>query len=166
VLTGHLVEMINSFDLRFPDDEACWQYLEATLWPNGPVCPKCDSVGDAAPWKPRPHRWQCRYCGAQFHVAQETALKGAHLPLRSWFEAIYLLETTPNISSVALGRALGIGQKTAWSVSRRIRDRMMTADRGLLRGIVAAVEELGSKPRKRRQNSANHHSAPRYRREV
>jgi hypothetical protein len=37
-----------SFNLRFPDDDACWAFLESTLWPNGPVCPRCESVGNAA----------------------------------------------------------------------------------------------------------------------
>jgi transposase-like protein len=134
---------ILSFRFRFPDDNACWTYLEQTLWPQGPVCPKCDSVGDATRWKPRPHRWQCR-CGAQFHVAQGTAIEGTHLPMQSWFLAIHLLATTPGLSSVELARQLHVRQKTAWSMRRRI--RQMQAEHGhLVRGIVAAAEEFGGK---------------------
>jgi transposase-like protein len=126
-----------SFNLRFPDDNACWTFLEDSLWPNGPACPRCESVGDAAPWKPRPHRWQCRACGAQFHVAQETPIAHSHLPMQLWFVAIYLVATSPRISSVELARNLDVGQKTAWSVRQRI-DRLMVEDGGLLRRIVGA----------------------------
>jgi transposase-like protein len=138
ILTGRLIRMVPfTFMLRFPDEEACWAFLEETLWPLGPACPKCDSIGNAARWKPRPHRWQCRKCNAQFHVAQETALRGSHIPMDVWFKAVYLVVTSVRVPSKVLAEVLEIREKTAWSMRKRIR-RLMVQDRGLVRQIVAA----------------------------
>lgn len=128
-----------SFLLRFPDDESCWSFLECLLWPRGPVCPKCGSVGDAAPWKPRPHRWQCRRCGNQFHVAQQTALLKSRVPMHRWFNVISLMAECPRISASELARQLGLRQKTAGSMRRRIIKRLMIEDAGLLEKIIEAA---------------------------
>jgi hypothetical protein len=128
-----------SFLLRFPDDESCWSFLECLLWPRGPVCPKCGSVGDATPWKPRPHRWQCRRCGNQFHVAQQTALLKSRVPMHRWFNVISLMAECPRISASELARQLGLRQKTAGSMRRRIIKRLMIEDAGLLEKIIEAA---------------------------
>ena len=99
---------------QFPDDEACWAHLEALRWPSGPVCPKCGSI-DNAHKVGRAHYLQCNPCGAKFKVTHGTALEGTHLPMRSWFTALYLIAaSSKGISSVKLGKHLGVGQKTAW----------------------------------------------------
>jgi hypothetical protein len=73
--------------------------------------------------------------------------------MRSWFTALYLLAvSSKGLSSVALGRHLGIGQKTAWFLGHRIR-AMMADDTGLLRGIVEADETYIGGKRKRGQQS-------------
>ena len=67
-------------------------------------------------------------------------MEGSHLPMRMWFTAIYIIATSSKrISSVKLGERLGIGQKTAWFLGKRIQ-RMMEDKEGLLRGIVDAEE--------------------------
>ena len=138
---------------RFPDDDACWAHLEAVRWPAGAVCPKCGSIGQATRMT-RPHYWQCRACRAAFTVAMGTALEGTHLPMRTWFTALYLVAgSSKGVSSVKLGEHLGIGQKTAWFLGQRIR-RMMEDKDGLLRGIVEVDETyLGGKKRPKGQAS-------------
>jgi hypothetical protein len=76
------------------------------------------------------------------------------LPMRTWFTALYLLAvSSKGLSSVALGRHLGIGQKTAWFLGHRIR-AMMADDTGLLRGIVEANQTYVGGKRKRGQKSS------------
>jgi Transposase zinc-ribbon domain len=129
-----------TFMLRFPDEDVCWKFLEDTFWPRGPACLSCGSIGDAAPWKPRPHRWQCRACGNQFHAAQETALAGSHVRMDLWFQAMYVMALNPSLSAKALSGALDLRrEKTAWSMQQRIR-KLITQDSILVRNIVAAVE--------------------------
>lgn len=140
---------------QFPDDDACWRHLEAVRWPGGPACPKCGNVG-ATSSVGRAHYHGCRGCGSKFTVAFGTALEGTHLPMRTWFTALYLLAvSSKGLSSAALARHLGIGQKTAWFLLHRIRSMMGGNDPGgLLRGIVEADETyVGGKARKRGQAS-------------
>lgn len=84
-----------------------------------------------------------------FTVAFGTPMEGTHLPMRTWFTAISLLAvSSKGLSSVALARHLGIGQKTAWFLGQRIR-AMMADDSGMLRGVVEADETYVGGRRKR-----------------
>jgi transposase-like protein len=143
---------VMAFLKQFPDDDACWSHLERVRWPDGPICPKCGNVGPTMKCG-RAHYHLCKACNAKFTVAMGTPLEGTHLPMRTWFTALYLLAvSSKGLSSVALGRHLGIGQKTAWFLGHRIR-AMMADDTGLLRGIVEADETYIGGKRKRGQKS-------------
>ena len=141
------------FLAQFPDDDACWAHLEAVRWPEGPICPKCGSIGGAHKVG-RAHYRRCNACRAKFTVAMGTPLEGTHLPMRVWFTALYLVAaSSKGISSVKLAEHLGIGQKTAWFLGQRIR-RMMEDKDGLLAGIVEVDETcLGGKTRPKGQAS-------------
>ena len=141
-----------AFLKQFPDDDACWSHLESVRWPDGPICPKCGNLGPTRKCG-RAHYHLCKACNAKFTVAMGTPLEGTHLPMRTWFTALYLLAvSSKGLSSVALGRHLGIGQKTAWFLGHRIR-ALMADDTGLLRGIVEADETSIGDKRKRGQKS-------------
>src|SRR3954447_1108598 len=88
-------------------------------------------------------------CRRKFTVLHGTPFEGTHLPLRTWFTALYLIAaSSKGVSSVKLGQHLGIGQKTAWFLGQRIR-RMMEDKDGLLRGVVEVDETyMGGKRRK------------------
>jgi hypothetical protein len=90
----------------------------------------------------RPHRWRCAACGCWFHAAQGTVIEGTHLPLVAWFAAVQLLAEVPRLSSARLGRALGLRQKTAWSLARRA--RQLAAEDPLLHRIIVDVAHYGT----------------------
>ena len=141
-----------AFLKQFPDDDACWSHLERVRWPDGPICPKCGNLGPTRKCG-RAHYHLCKACNAKFTVAMGTPLEGTHLPMRTWFTALYLLAvSSKGLSSVALGRHLGIGQKTAWFLGHRIR-ALMADETGLVRGIVEADETSIGGKRKRGQKS-------------
>ena len=141
-----------SFLKRFPDDDACWRHLEHLRWPNGPVCLQCGHTGPTSKCG-REHYHRCKACGYRFTVAFGTPLEGTHLPMRTCFTAMYLMVVaSKGLSSVALGRHLGIGQKTAWFLGHRIR-AMMEDKSGLLNGIVEADETYVGGQRKQGQKS-------------
>jgi transposase-like protein len=139
-----------TFLARFPDDASCWAHLEAIRWPQGPVCPGCGSVADSH-LVGRVHYRRCNGCRRKFTVLHGTPFEGTHLPLRTWFTALYLIAaSSKGVSSVKLGQHLGIGQKTAWFLGQRIR-RMMEDKDGLLRGVVEVDETyMGGKRRNSR----------------
>ena len=64
---------------------------------------------------------QCNRCKKQTSPTAGTIFHATKLPLTLWFAAIHLIVTAKNgISSVELGRRLGVKQPTAWAVEHKI----------------------------------------------
>ena len=65
--------------------------------------------------------YQCNRCKEQTSPTAGTIFHATKLPLTLWFAAIHLIVTAKNgISSVELGRRLGVKQPTAWAVKHKI----------------------------------------------
>src|SRR5215207_8247701 len=109
---------------HFHSEEAAFQHLEKLLWPNGPVCPHCGSMGKHYNlWKTRTGRWKCQDCRKQFRVTVGTVFECAKIPLNKMLQAVYLLcSSKKGISSHQLHRTLGVTYKSAWFLSHRIRE--------------------------------------------
>ena len=152
---------IRDFQSRFPTDEACRAHMEALRWPQGPVCPRCGSVGEATRSTHDPRIWRCRPCRHEFRVTDGTAMEGTHLPLTTWFTAMYLIanssctKRTPKgvkgMSALKLKDWLGVSYKTAWFLGHRIRQMFTDGTATKLTGIVEADETYigGRKPKGR-----------------
>jgi transposase-like protein len=97
------------FSGSISDDDASSAHLEAVRWPHGPVCLLCGSFGNAH-FVGRAHCRRCNGCQTKFKVRHGTPFEGTHLPVWTWFTALYLVAAA---SSVKLADHLGIGQKTA-----------------------------------------------------
>ena len=146
---------MNADQLRemFPDESACRTFLESIIWASGRNCPHCGSEnsyhikGDSA----RPGLYECGKCIRQFTVTTKTPMHSTKLLLWKWLQAMYfMVNSSKGISSVFLGKWIGVSQKTAWRMGHRIR-QMMAADtetHPVLNGIVELDEKfLGGKPR-------------------
>ena len=129
------------FQQRFGDEAACAQYLIATRWPDGFVCPGC-SCGKA--WRLETKAWtfECAGCGRQTSVTAGTIMHHSKLPLTAWFWAAYLMATHSNgISALQLQRQLALGSyKTAWLLCAKLRCSMLAPDRSPLAGLVEVDE--------------------------
>ena len=65
--------------------------------------------------------YQCNRCKKQISPTAGTIFHATKLPLTLWFAAIDLIVTAKNgISSVELGRRLGVKQPPAWAVKHKI----------------------------------------------
>ncbi len=111
---------------HFHSEEAAFHHLEKLLWPNGPVCHHCGSMGKHYNlWKTRTGRWKCQDCRRQFRVTVGTVFECAKIPLNKMLQAVYLLfSSKKGISSHQLHRILGVTYKTAWFLTHRIREAM------------------------------------------
>ena len=113
---------------HFNNEDAAFAYVEARLWPTGPVCPHCgetERVGRMGGSATRKGLHKCYKCRKQFTVRQGTIFESSHLPLNVWLQAIFLIASSKKcISSHQLHRMLGITIKTAWFLSHRIREAM------------------------------------------
>lgn len=133
-------------DLRFHNEQAAFEYVEAQLWPNGPVCPHCQATGDKigrlSGKTTRPGLRKCYACRKPFTVRIGTIFEDSKLPLRLWLQAIHLMcASKKGISTRQLQRMLGCGMKTAWHLGHRIRFAMApNGDAGPLGGSGKIIE--------------------------
>ncbi len=128
----------------FHNEEAAYGYVEARVWPDGPVCPHCggyDRISKMAGKSTRIGTYKCYQCRKPFTVKIGTIFESSHVPLRLWLQAIYLLcASKKGISSNQLHRTLGVTLKTAWFMSHRIREAMRSGDLAPFGGKGGAVE--------------------------
>lgn len=131
---------------QFHCEEAAFAYVEARLWPNGPVCPHCaatgDKIGRLTGKSTRIGLRKCYACRKPFTVRMGTIFEDSKLGLRFWLQAIHLLcASKKGISTRQLQRTLGCGMKTAWHLGHRIRLAMDPgASAGPLGGAGKTVE--------------------------
>ena len=115
-------------DLHFHNEEAAYAWVEAHIWPNGPICPKCGEthrVNKLGGQSTRIGTYKCYACKKPFTVKVGTIFEDSHIPLRIWLQAIHLLSSSKKgISSNQLHRTLKITLKSAWFLSHRIREAM------------------------------------------
>jgi transposase-like protein len=143
------------FMQRFPDDDACLQWLWRTrLSPDGEHahCPKCkqERVFKRYATKQRRQSWTCNGCGLHVAPTAGTIFEGSATSLHLWFYAMYLMASTRcGISAKQLERELGVTYKTAWRMFNKIRNVAMADDSGPLSGDVEVDEaSVDGKPRK------------------
>lgn len=128
--------MIMEFQDRFATEASCLEYLAASRWPEGFICPGCG--GHRAWVLERRHLWECSACSLQTSVTAGTVMHGTRTPLRSWFWAAYLVATHhPGISAKQLQRQLGLSRyETAWLILQKLRRAMVAPERRPLTGEV------------------------------
>src|ERR1700726_2335498 len=134
------------------DEAAAYAWVEARIWPEGPVCPHCGGVNRISKMGGKSTRigvYKCYQCRQQFSVKVGTVFEDSHVPMRLWLQAMYLLSSSKKgISSNQLHRTLGVTLKTAWFMAHRIREAMRTVGMEPMGGageIVEADETLMGK---------------------
>lgn len=130
------------FFQKFPDEESAVLFFEKLRWPDEMYCPHCGCVGNVAKVKnEKPMRWRCRECRKHFSVRTKSVLAESPIPLQKWLMAVYLMTASrKGISSVQLGKMLGVRQATAWFLEHRIREAF--ADSGGLLGSEVELDEV------------------------
>jgi len=127
---------LREFHRQFATESACQEYLAASRWPDGFVCPRCGHRR-AYPM-PAHRRWQCIGCRYQVSLTAGTILHNTKTPLTTWFWAAYLTVTDKRgISALLLQRQLGLRRyETAWMLLHKLRRAMVNAAREPLHGEV------------------------------
>ncbi len=121
------------------------QWLEARIWPNGPICPHCGETENVHKLMGKAHRpglYQCNSCPNQFTVTVGTLFERSKIPLHKWLLATYLLcASKKGVSTRQLSRMMGVSVKSTWFMMHRIREAMRdNPDLGPLGGSNKVVE--------------------------
>jgi transposase-like protein len=110
---------------QFLTEAAAFAYVEARLWPNGPVCPHCGEIariGRLNGTTTRPGLHKCYACKKPFTVRMGTLFEDSHLPLHLWLQVIHLMcASKKGIATRQIQRMLNCSMKTAWFLGHRIR---------------------------------------------
>src|SRR6266446_3676600 len=114
---------------QFHSEETAYAYVEARLWPDGPVCPHCGATKEqAGRLRGKTNRiglYKCYACRKPFTVKVGTVFESSHVPMRVWLQAIYLFcSSKKGISTRQLQRTFQCGMKTAWFLGHRVREAM------------------------------------------
>lgn len=129
---------------RFHNEAEAYRWVEARIWPNGPVCHHCgetERVGLMGGKSTRIGLYKCYACRKPFTVKMRTVFESSHVPLRMWLQAVYLMVSSKKgISSDQLHRTLGVTLKTAWFMSHRIREALRSGSLGPMGGPGKVVE--------------------------
>ena len=129
---------------HFHDEEAAYAFVEARVWPNGPICPHCggfDRISKMGGKSTRIGTYKCYQCRKPFTVKIGTIFESSHVKMNVWLQAIYLMVgSKKGISSNQLHRILGVTLKTAWFMSHRIREAIRSGDLAPMGGNGGIVE--------------------------
>jgi ribosomal protein L37AE/L43A len=115
------------FRARFGTEEACRKAVFAMRWREGLTCPACGgrSFCELTTRK----LFQCNRCERQVRLTAGTVFQDSKLPLTTWFTAIYhLTQSKGGVSSVELGRRLGVKQGTAWLMKHKLMRAMQARE--------------------------------------
>ena len=114
----------------YGSEAQCRAALFRWRWPDGFRCPRC-GAGRHSVIASR-GLYQCAACRHQVSVTAGTLFHRTRLPLTLWFLAIYhLTQSKKGISSIELGRRLGVTQTTAWKIKHKLMQAMLEREAAL-----------------------------------
>jgi transposase-like protein len=93
---------------------------------QGFECPDCGGREHCIVKRGARSLYQCNACRKQTSVTAGTIFASSKLPLRLWFKAMYLMtQSKKGISSIELGRRLGVTQTAAWTLKHKLAQVMI-----------------------------------------
>lgn len=127
--------------LYFADPVNCREYLVERRWPDGVVCPRCQSKNVL--FLEKYNRWHCRekHDAPQFTLKTGTIFEDSPIGLDKWLTAMWMIVNCKNgVSSWEIHRSVKVTQKTAWFMLHRIRLALQDAAGGKIGGADGTVE--------------------------
>ncbi len=82
---------------HFPNEEAAHTYVEARIWPRGPICPHCGGVEKNRKMQGKSTRigvYKCYDCRNPFTVKLGTIFEDSHIRMNVWLQAIFLVASS------------------------------------------------------------------------
>jgi transposase-like protein len=129
----------------FQDEALAREWLEARVWPAGPICPHCgctsEHVTKLEGAAHRPGVYQCNECREQFTVTVKTVFERSKIPLTKWLAALFMLTASKKgVSAHQIHRSLDISYKSAWFMMHRLREALRNGGLAPVGGAAKIVE--------------------------
>src|SRR5579863_9128971 len=123
----------NLKDPIYSDEDAARSHLEALLWPQGPVCPRCgvmeERITKLQGKSTRPGVYKCKDCRKPFSVTVGTVMERSHVALHKWVLAAHFMAASKKgMSALQLQRMMGTNYETAWFLFHRLREAARVID--------------------------------------
>jgi transposase-like protein len=103
--------------------EKARKLFQRIRWQEGILCRSCgayENVQRQGKTKAGFQKYEC-CCGHVFSDISDTVLHKKHMDIQHFFIALYELSQNKSITSVELGKKLGIPQKKAWNILSTLR---------------------------------------------
>ena len=116
----------------FSDPDRAFDYAVKLRWPDGVICPRCSSpkhypIVTCTKKGTTRRLWLCRECNRQFTIKVNSIFEDSPISIDKWMVAFWMLVNCKNgVSSVEIGKAIGITQKSAWYMLQRLRTALHT----------------------------------------
>jgi transposase-like protein len=129
----------------FTDETKAREFLEASRWPDGAICPFCgqqETVNRLGGKSMGPGWYFCSDCKDKFTVRSGTVMERSHIPLHKWLMATHLIMASKKgMSALQLQRMLGLGSyRSAWFMCHRLREALAPVTAGPIGGENKVVE--------------------------
>jgi transposase-like protein len=106
------------------DEVQCYQTVREMRWPDGVVCPSCQSTqvikrgfDDTEPAR---QRYACTECHARFDDLTDTILAGHHQPLKVWILCLYFMGL--NLSNEQIANELDMNRSDVHQMTTQLRE--------------------------------------------
>jgi len=108
---------------RLIDDVQCYQTVRELRWPDGIMCPSCQSTqvikrgfDDTEPAR---QRYACHDCETRFDDLTDTIFAGHHQPLKVWVVCLYFMDL--NISNEQIAQELALNSSDVHQMTTQLR---------------------------------------------
>jgi len=116
------VRMLNILNLI--DDARCFETVRAMHWPQGVICPHCDSPQVTKQGhdesQPARQKYECTVCRKRFDDLTGTIFAGHHQPLRVWMLCLYFMGL--NLSNEQIAQELDLNSDDAQKMTTQLRE--------------------------------------------
>src|SRR5260370_14019073 len=104
------------FAVLYGTEDQCREAVMRWRWPSGFVCPVC--AGELHSFVKTRALYQCTACRRPTSVIAGTIFAATKAPLCTWFRSMYhLTQSKGGISSIELGRRLGVPHTPPWKIT-------------------------------------------------
>jgi two-component system, sensor histidine kinase LadS len=113
---------LEEFIKSFPEETACYRFIEELKWSDGYKCRKC---GNEKFMKGKNvFSRKCTKCTYNESIKANTIFHDIKFPIEKAFQLIYLTLIKDGVSTYELAEKLDLRQKTCWAFRKRILEKM------------------------------------------